>query len=135
MRGIGHERIAARRRGRRIEGEPAARLKIEMLVRDAARRPVIEGAPLVRARIEHGRLGELAVSLPFQAVCEAARSQRPVVVAGGSTEARVAERDPGVPEPLTVVPWSHDEEVEATTVGLLERPIARERPVLVFLIP
>src|SRR5215510_2434550 len=118
MHGIRDELIATRRGRGRIEGQAASRLEIQMLVGDAAWWPMVERAPFVSAGIEDCGFGELPVPFSLQPVRKPARLQRPVVVAGGPTEARVAERDPGVPEPLTVVPRSHDEVVEAPAVGL-----------------
>ena len=110
-------------------------VEVQVPVHGVGRRPAAERPPLAGSRVEHGRLGELPVALSLQPVGEPLGLQLAVVESRRPAEAHVAERDPGVTEPLAVKPWAHHEMVEAGGVGVLEHPVGREGAVLVLLVP
>ena len=135
MRRIRHILVGAGSRCGWIERQAAVLAEKEVLRLGRRWRPAIEAAPLVRPGVEHRRLREFPVALALEPIREPARLQRAEVHARGTPESDVAEGRGGIREPLPVVPGTHHQEVHARGVGPLERRVARERPVLVLLVP
>src|SRR5262249_27255391 len=96
---------------RRREGEFAARVNKQRLDLNALRRPVIEPAPDVLARLEHVGFGQRSCLSVLQEAIE--ESQLDVLLEerrGVGAEGDVAEAG-AIARPLAVSPRAHDENV------------------------
>ena len=98
-------------------------------------RPLVEGAPGVGAGVEQPGFGEPPVACALEPVSEPTGLELPVLDAGSTAEAHVAQRRAGIAGPLSVVPRTHDQVREPCGVGPLERGVMGERTVLVLLVP